>query len=212
MKNLVVLISGRGSNMMAIAQNLPKDARISLVLSNDPNAKGLEWARGQGLKTAAISHKDFPNRESFDAAMMEIIDAESPDLVVLAGFMRVLGENFCRRYEGRLLNIHPSLLPSFTGLHTHKRAIEAGVKVHGCTVHFVIPELDMGPVIIQAAVPVLRDDDEDTLAARVLAKEHVIYPKACELVLSGKTRLMDGKVVTDVPLDGDPASMGFISY
>jgi phosphoribosylglycinamide formyltransferase-1 len=159
-----------------IAAKLP--ARICAVISNDPAAKGLATAAEHGITTAVVDHRQFKQRADFDAALAQAIDAHQPDIVVLAGFMRVLTEDFVNRYRGRLINIHPSLLPSFTGLHTHRQALAAGVRVHGCTVHFVTPQLDHGPVIIQAAVPVLSGDNEDRLAARVLAEEHRIYPQA----------------------------------
>lgn len=178
MKSIVILVSGRGSNMEAIVRAGLANARISAVISNRADAKGLEFAAAHGIATAVVDHKAFASREDFDAALVEAIDAHQPDLVVLAGFMRVLTDAFVRRYEGRLLNIHPSLLPAFPGLHTHRRALDAGVRVHGATVHFVTPALDCGPVVIQAVVPVLPDDDEDSLSARVLKQEHRIYPQA----------------------------------
>lgn len=178
MKSIVILISGRGSNMEAIVNAGIPGARIAAVISNRADAKGLEFAAAHGIATAVVDHKAFASREAFDAALAESIDTHGADLVVLAGFMRVLTDAFVRRYEGRLMNIHPSLLPSFPGLHTHQRAIEAGVRAHGATVHFVTPELDCGPVVIQAVVPVLPDDDEGRLSARVLKQEHRIYPQA----------------------------------
>lgn len=153
-------------------------ARICAVISNDPAAKGLATAAAQGIPTAVVDHKAHATREAFDAALAQAIDAHRADLVVLAGFMRILTADFVGRYRGRMVNIHPSLLPSFTGLHTHRQALAAGVRIHGCTVHFVTPQLDHGPVIIQAAVPVLPGDTEETLAARVLGEEHRIYPQA----------------------------------
>lgn len=177
MKSIVILISGRGSNMEAIVRARIPGVRIAAVISNRPAASGLAFAREHGIATAVVDHTAHADRASFDAALAECIDAHAPDLVVLAGFMRVLTDGFVRRYEGRLLNIHPSLLPAFPGLHTHRRALEAGVKVHGATVHFVTAELDDGPIVVQAVVPVRADDDEATLAARVLAQEHVIYPQ-----------------------------------
>lgn len=178
MKNVVILISGRGSNMEALiaarnAGQLP--VNIAAVISNRPDAKGLETAAAAGIATRCLEHKGFAGREAFDAALAELIDSFTPDLVVLAGFMRILTPDFVRHYEGRLLNIHPSLLPAFPGLHTHQRALDEGVRIHGCTVHFVTAELDHGPVVIQAAVPVLDEDNESTLAARVLGQEHLIY-------------------------------------
>jgi phosphoribosylglycinamide formyltransferase-1 len=164
------------------------------VLSNRPGAAGLETAGAAGIPTRVIDHTLYPDRESFDAAMAEAIDAFSPDLVVLAGFMRILSNGFVERYAGRMMNIHPSLLPMFPGLHTHRRALEEGVRIHGCTVHFVTPTLDHGPIIIQAAVPVVAGDDEASLAARVLAQEHRIYPQAVRWFADGRLRLLDGRV------------------
>ncbi|KXB30962.1 phosphoribosylglycinamide formyltransferase [Dechloromonas denitrificans] len=197
MKNIVILISGRGSNMEALiaardAGNLP--VNIAAVISNRPDAKGLETAQRAGIEAHFIDHKAFAGREAFDGALAECIDGFAPDLVVLAGFMRILSEGFVRRYEGRLINIHPSLLPSFPGLHTHQRALEEGVRIHGCTVHFVTPALDHGPVIIQAAVPVLDDDTEAMLAARILTQEHRIYPQAVRWFAEDKLRLENGRV------------------
>ncbi len=197
MKNIVILISGRGSNMEALiaardAGNLP--VNIAAVISNRPDAQGLETAAKAGIATHYIDHKAFAGREAFDAALAECIDGFAPDLVVLAGFMRILSEGFVRHYEGRLMNIHPSLLPSFPGLHTHQRALEEGVRIHGCTVHFVTPTLDHGPVIIQAAVPVLDCDDEAALSARVLRQEHQVYPQAVRWFAEGKLSLDNGRV------------------
>ena len=202
MKRIVILISGRGSNMEALlrareAGELPAD--IVAVFSNKADAKGLDTARAHGIAAEVVAHRDFSSREAFDAALSEKIDAYQPDLVVLAGFLRVLTEGFVRHYEGRLINIHPSLLPSFPGLHTHERALEAGCKLHGATVHFVTPELDHGPIIIQAAVPVLIDDTPDTLAARVLAQEHVIYPRAVRWFCAGQLKVERGIVRVEVP-------------
>lgn len=197
MKRIVILISGRGSNMEAIVQRAAAQgwpATVAAVISNRPDAKGLDFARGRGIATAVVDHKAHATREAFDAALAEAIDAHAPDLVVLAGFMRILGVGFVRRYEGRLLNIHPSLLPAFPGLHTHRRALEAGCKLAGATVHFVTPELDHGPIVMQSAVPVLPGDDEDALAARVLATEHVIYPLAVRWFVEGRLRLAGSRV------------------
>ena len=178
---------------VAAAERWP--AQIAAVISNQPNAAGLDVARAAGIATSAINHRDYPDRELFDAALAELIDQHSPDLIVLAGFMRILTPGFVNKYFGRLINIHPSLLPSFPGLHTHQQAIDAGVKVHGATVHFVTAELDHGPIIAQAVVPVLDEDTEDTLAARVLEQEHRIYPQAvCDLI-SGALKLVDGRVI-----------------
>lgn len=197
MKRVVILISGRGSNMEALLDaGLP--AEFAAVISNNPAARGLEIARARGLATAVLDHHDFSERGEFDAALAALIDRHHPDLVVLAGFMRVLTEPFVARYTGRLLNIHPSLLPAFPGLHTHRRAIEAGVRIHGCTVHFVTPALDLGPIVIQAAVPVRPDDTEEALAARVLAEEHRIYPQAVRWFCEDRLRLDEkGRVVLD---------------
>ena len=194
MKSIVILISGRGSNMEAmLAAKLP--CRIDAVISNKADARGLETARAHGIPTAVVAHAEHASRELFDAALAAEIDRHRPDLVVLAGFMRILGEAFVRRYAGRLMNIHPSLLPAFPGLDTHRRALAAGCRVHGCTVHFVTPALDNGPVVIQAAVPVHADDSEATLAARVLAQEHVAYPQAVRWFLEGRLSLgADGRV------------------
>jgi phosphoribosylglycinamide formyltransferase-1 len=197
MKNIVILISGRGSNMEALiaardAGNLP--VNIAAVISNRPDAAGLATAARAGIATRHLDHKAFAGREAFDAALAECIDGFAPDLVVLAGFMRILSEGFVRHYEGRLMNIHPSLLPSFPGLHTHQRALEEGVRIHGCTVHFVTPTLDHGPVIIQAAVPVLDGDTESSLAARILVQEHKIYPQAVRWFAEDKLTLDGGRV------------------
>ena len=197
MKKIVILISGRGSNMEALiaardAGQLPVD--IAAVISNRPDAMGLETAARAGITAHFIDHKAFAGRESFDAALAECIDGFAPDLVVLAGFMRILSDGFVRHYAGRLMNIHPSLLPSFPGLHTHRRALEEGVRIHGCTVHFVTPTLDHGPVIIQAAVPVLDRDDEASLAARVLRQEHRIYPQAVRWFAEDRLHLENGRV------------------
>lgn len=185
MKNIVILISGGGSNMAAIVrasqqQNWAKqyNARVAAVVSNKADAKGLVFARDNGIATEVLDHKQFDSREAFDAELMQVIDRHAPDLVVLAGFMRILTPGFVAHYEGRLINIHPSLLPAFTGLHTHQRAIDAGCKFAGCTVHRVTAELDVGPILEQAVVPVLPGDTAELLAARVLVQEHAIYPRA----------------------------------
>ena len=203
MKNIVVLISGRGSNFVAIAQACEREnwaaegIRISLVLSNRPDAAGLDRAKEMGIETAVVDHKAFDTREAFERAMIEIIDKHNPDVVVLAGFMRVLTPVFVDHYEGKILNIHPALLPLFKGLNTHNRALQAGVRVHGCTVHFVSSELDGGAIIGQAVVPVLASDDAATLAHRGLRLEHILYPRAVKAVASGKVKLVDGRTVTD---------------
>ncbi len=197
MKNIVILISGRGSNMEAIvraARDEQWPARIAAVIANKPDAAGLQFAAAHGIATAVVNHRDYAERDAFDAALRSTIDSFAPDLVVLAGFMRILGAEFTKAYENRMLNIHPSLLPSFTGLHTHRRALEAGVKLHGATVHFVTAELDHGPIVAQAAVPVLADDTEATLAARVLVQEHQIYPRAVRWFVSGQLEIIDGCV------------------
>lgn len=200
-KNYVILISGRGSNMEALlGADLP--GRCAAVISNRPDAAGLAFAAARGVATAVVDHKGFPDRDAFDAALAAEIDRHRPALVVLAGFMRVLGEGFVHRYEGRLLNIHPSLLPSFPGLHTHAAALAAGVRLHGATVHFVTPSLDSGPIVIQAAVPVLAGDTPAALAARVLAQEHLIYPRAVRWALEGRLRLTGSRV----ELDGETAA------
>ncbi|WP_218242601.1 phosphoribosylglycinamide formyltransferase [Comamonas fluminis] len=185
MKNIVILISGGGSNMAAIVrasqqQNWAKqyNARVAAVVSNKADAKGLTFARDNGIATEVLDHKQFDSREAFDAQLAQVIDRHAPDLVVLAGFMRILTPGFVSHYEGRMVNIHPSLLPAFTGLHTHQRAIDAGCKFAGCTVHRVTAELDVGPILDQAAVPVLSGDTAELLAARVLVQEHIIYPRA----------------------------------
>lgn len=185
MKNIVILISGSGSNMAAIVRRAQQEnwevrlgARVAAVISNKADAKGLVFAQAQGLATSVLDHKAFPSREAFDAALMQDIDRHAPSLVVLAGFMRILTPGFVQHYAGRLLNIHPSLLPAFPGLHTHERAIGAGCKFAGATVHEVTAELDHGPILAQAVVPVLSDDTPDVLAARVLTQEHRIYPQA----------------------------------
>ena len=195
MKKLVILISGRGSNMEAIIRAQIPGAEVSAVIANRPDAEGLAFAVDQGIVTQVVDHKAYPSREAFDAALADAIDAHRPDLVVLAGFMRVLTDAFVTRYAGRLFNIHPSLLPSFPGLHTHRKALAAGVRVHGATVHFVTPTLDCGPVVIQAAVPVLPGDDEAALARRVLEQEHRIYPQAVRWFVEGRLTLTDGRVL-----------------
>jgi phosphoribosylglycinamide formyltransferase 1 len=192
MKNIVILISGGGSNMAAIVRTAQAQqwatrygAQVAAVISNKPDAKGLQFAQQQGIATAVLDHKAFSSREAFDAQLADVIDSYAPALVVLAGFMRILTPTFVQRYAGRLLNIHPSLLPAFPGLHTHQRAIDAGCHFAGATVHQVTAELDHGPIIAQAVVPVLPGDTADTLAARVLSQEHLIYPQAVAKVLAG---------------------------
>ncbi len=198
MKRIVILISGRGSNMLSILDaNLP--AEVAAVISNRRDAPGLASARARGIEALAIEHRDYATREAFDAALAEKIDEFSPDYVILAGFMRILGNDFVRRYAGRLLNIHPSLLPAFPGTATHKRALEEGVKIHGCTVHFVTEKLDHGAVVIQAAVPVLEADTEETLATRVLKQEHRIYPEAIRWLVSGRLKIEGNRVCIGIP-------------
>jgi phosphoribosylglycinamide formyltransferase 1 len=190
----VILISGRGSNMRSIVE-----ARTGLdvkgVISSRPDAQGLEWARSQGLAAVALDHKAFGAREAFDQRLASEIDRLRPDLVLLAGFMRILSPAFIARYPRRILNIHPSLLPAFPGLHTHRRALAAGVKLHGCTVHVVTAELDNGPIVTQAAVPVMPQDTEESLAQRVLAAEHRIYPQAVRWFLEDRIEFWPGDVV-----------------
>lgn len=189
MKRIVILISGRGSNMEAIVQACAAEgwpAQVVAVVSNRPEAAGLAFAQSHGIATAVVDHKTFASRDEFDAALAAAIDGFVPDLLVLAGFMRILGAAFVQRYEGRMLNIHPSLLPAFPGLHTHRRAIEAGCAEAGCTVHYVTAELDHGPMVAQAAVPILPGDDEHSLAARVLVEEHRLYPQAVRAVVEGR--------------------------
>ena len=190
-KNIVILISGSGSNMAAIVETSLKErwqarfsARVVAVISNKAGAQGLAWAQEQGIATHALDHTQFSSREAFDAALMAEIDRHEPTLVVLAGFMRILTPGFVQHYEGRLVNIHPSLLPAFTGLKTHQRAIDMGCRVAGATVHRVTSELDHGEILDQAVVPVLPGDTSETLAARVLTQEHVIYPRALERLLA----------------------------
>jgi len=197
MKNIVILISGRGSNMEAIVRAQQAEAwpaRIAAVISNKPDAKGLAFAQAHGIPTAVVPNKEFPTREAFDAALQATIDSFEPDLVVLAGFMRILTAPFVEHYAGRMLNIHPSLLPLFPGLHTHRQALDAGVEEHGATVHFVTAELDHGPAVIQARIPVLPGDTEDSLAERLLAEEHVIYPQAVRLFIEDRLSIEGGEV------------------
>lgn len=200
MKKIVILISGRGSNMEAIVRALYAEkwpASIAAVISNTEKAGGLAVAEQAGIRSEVIARSGFDSRESYDAALAKAIDRYEPDLVVLAGFMQILTAGFVKHYEGRIVNIHPSLLPAFTGLHTHERAIETGVRLHGATVHFVTPELDAGPIIAQAVVPVLPDDTPDRLAARVLKQEHRLYPRVVRWFIEGRVRLEAGRVVLD---------------
>jgi phosphoribosylglycinamide formyltransferase 1 len=207
MKNLVILISGRGSNMEAIVRACAHEAwparfgaNIAAVIANRPDAAGLAFAASNGIATAVVDHRQYPDRASFDAALAQVIDGYAPDLVVLAGFMRVLTESFVAHYSGRMLNIHPSLLPMFPGLKTHQQALDAGCRVHGATVHFVTPTLDHGPIVAQAVVPVRAGDDAAALAARVLETEHVMYPRAVRWFVEGRVAL-DGERVTLTPAE-----------
>jgi phosphoribosylglycinamide formyltransferase-1 len=194
---IVILISGRGSNMQAIVQRCAEQgwpAQVVAVLADRPSASGLQFAQTQGIATGVVDYKTHAERAAFDAALAAAIDAHQPTLVVLAGFMRILGAAFVQRYEGRLLNIHPSLLPAFPGLHTHRRALQAGCQAVGATVHLVTPELDHGPVVMQSVVAVLPGDDEHSLSARVLATEHVIYPQSVRWFVQGKLQVQGGLV------------------
>ncbi|HNX71638.1 phosphoribosylglycinamide formyltransferase [Rivihabitans pingtungensis] len=197
MKNIVILISGRGSNMQAIVEAQLPGARIAAVIANRPDAAGLAWAAERGIATAALDHKAFASREDFDAALAAQIDAFAPDLVVLAGFMRILTPGFTQHYAGRMFNIHPSLLPAFPGLHTHQRALDAGCRLAGATVHFVTAELDHGPIVAQGAVAVADDDTADSLAAKVLRVEHQIYPQAVRWFVEGRLTLAGQRVRVD---------------
>jgi phosphoribosylglycinamide formyltransferase-1 len=199
-RRVAILISGRGSNMAALIQAAKAasyPAEIALVLSNRPDAAGLIHARENGIETAVLNHKEHSSRESFDFALDAKLKAAGIELVCLAGFMRLLTHEFVDAWRDRMINIHPSLLPLFPGLDTHEKALAAGMKLHGCTVHFVRSAVDSGPIIVQAAVPVLAGDTAETLAARVLTAEHRIYPLALSLVASGKARVVDEKVVLD---------------
>lgn len=196
MNRIVVLISGRGSNMRALVEaceNTKLDASIVAVISNNPAAQGLDYAQSKQIPTAVLNHKNFNSREAFDSALQKLIDEYSPDWVALAGFMRILTAPFVNHYLGKLVNIHPSLLPKYPGLNTHAQALSAGDKTHGASVHYVIPELDAGPVIAQSSVPVLADDTESTLAQRVLDTEHELYVKALQLCVLGKARYANEK-------------------
>ncbi len=189
MKSLVILISGRGSNMQALLEAEFRIDRIT-VISNNPQAEGLILARKYGVKTMALDHRSFPDREAFDTALAKKIDACQPKLIALAGFMRILSNRFVQHYQGRLMNIHPSLLPAFPGLKTHARVLQEGIRIHGCTVHFVTLQLDHGPIVIQAAIPVLPNETEKSLAARVLQQEHRIYPQAVRWLMEDRIRLI----------------------
>ena len=199
--HVAILISGRGSNMAALIEaakdkNFP--AEIALVLSNRPDAAGLGIARAAGIATAIVDHTTYgKDRVAFDVAMQTVLEQHGIELICLAGFMRLLTTPFVQQWQGRMINIHPALLPAFKGLDTHKRAIEAGAKVHGATVHFVVPEMDAGPIILQGAVTVRADDTEQALAARVLGVEHLIYPQALRLVAEGRVQIVDGRCLID---------------
>jgi len=205
LKTVAILISGQGSNMASLVRACRDEhwpARIAAVIANRAQAAGLEVARGLGVPVEVVPHAAHAGRESFDAALAERLDALGVDLVVLAGFMRILTEGFVRRFAGRLVNIHPSLLPAFPGLDTHARALAAGVRMHGATVHLVTPTLDHGPILAQAAVPVLDGDDASTLAARVLGAEHRIFPKAVRWLVEDRVRLCEGRAeIVGVPAD-----------
>ena len=203
-KRVAILISGRGSNMMALAAEARAadyPAEVALVISNRPEAPGLQLALAAGIRALVIDHQAYATREAFDAAVEAALTAEGIELVCHAGFMRIQTDAFAARWLGRQLNIHPSLLPSFKGLHPHKQALDAGVRIAGCTVHFVTPELDAGPIVAQAAVPVLAGDTPATLAARVLVAEHRLYPFALRLVASGQARLDGGRVLLNAPVN-----------
>ncbi len=208
-KNVVILISGRGSNMQAIVNAHIAGADIKAVISNRPDAAGLAWASERGITTEVVNHRDYTSREAFDAVLQQTIDAYQPDLVVLAGFMRILTADFCLHYQNRMLNIHPSLLPSFKGLHTHQAAIDAGCKLAGCSVHFVTPELDHGPIISQGAVPILPDDTADSLAARTLIVEHSLYPQAVADFVNKRLHIKDGKVINQQPAPAESKLLAF---
>ncbi len=203
MKNIVILISGRGSNMQAIVNAIVNaqiaGAQIAAVISNRADAAGLAWAAERGIATAVLDHQQFAGRVEFDAALAELIDGFVPDLVVLAGFMRILTVEFVNHYANRLINVHPSLLPAFTGMNTHQRAIDEGVKLTGCTVHFVTAELDSGPIIAQAAVPVMLDDTADSLAQRILVQEHQLYPKVVQWFVAEQLNIVGKQVRVTAP-------------
>lgn len=197
-----------------IKANLP--ARISAVISNRPDAQGLEFAKTHGIETRVVDRRSYPDRSTFDTVLAETVDAYEPDLIALAGFMHILEDDFVTRYQGRLMNVHPSLLPAFPGLYSHRQALKEGVKIHGCTVHFVTPQTDRGPIVIQAAVPVLSTDTEETLAARVLQQEHRIYPQAVRWFMEGRLRVSDNSVDVSRGAHGSNAtangSVGSVLY
>ncbi len=205
MMNIVILISGRGSNMQAVldaADTQKWPVKIAAVISNKADAQGLEVASARGILTAVVDSKFYATRAEFDTVLQEVIDRHAPDLVVLAGFLRILTAPLVHHYAGRMLNIHPSLLPSFPGLATHRQALAAGVKLHGATVHFVTADLDHGPIVAQASVPVLDTDTEETLALRVLEQEHLLYPRAIGWFIDGRLRIENGRVnvMGDLPI------------
>ena len=208
-KRVVVLISGRGSNMDALvraAMDPSYPCLIVAVIANRHDAGGLAKAESQGIPTAVVPHADYPDKQAHEIALLEAVGAYKPDIICLAGYMRILSEQFVLKWKGRILNIHPSLLPLFKGVDTHARALTAGLRIHGCTVHFVTPQMDEGPIIAQAAVPVLTDDDENSLARRVLTAEHELYPQALELVATGRARLSAaGCIFSDIPTDSSGA-------
>ena len=202
MKKIVILISGRGTNMEAVVRACARDgwpARVAAVISNRPNAAGLAFAAANGIASSVVDHREFATREAFDTALARVIDGFEPDLIVLAGFMRVLTDGFVEHYAGRMMNIHPSLLPCFPGLKTHQQALDAGVRVHGASVHFVTPTLDHGPIVVQAAVPIMAGDDPAALALRVLAVEHIVYPRAVRWFVEGRLAIDGERVVLTPP-------------
>ncbi|MGA7817340.1 phosphoribosylglycinamide formyltransferase [Caballeronia sp.] len=202
MKKIVILISGRGTNMEAVVRACARDgwpARVAAVISNRPDAAGLAFAAANGIASSVVDHREFATRDAFDTALARIIDGFEPDLIVLAGFMRVLTDGFVEHYAGRMMNIHPSLLPCFPGLKTHQQALDAGVRVHGASVHFVTPTLDHGPIVVQAAVPIMAGDDPAALALRVLAVEHIIYPRAVRWFVEGRLAIDGERVVLTPP-------------
>ena len=202
MKKIVILISGRGTNMEAVVRACARDgwpARVAAVISNRPDAAGLAFAAANGIASSVVDHREFATREAFDTALARIIDGFEPDLIVLAGFMRVLTDGFVEHYAGRMMNIHPSLLPCFPGLKTHQQALDAGVRVHGASVHFVTPTLDHGPIVVQAAVPIMAGDDPAALALRVLAVEHIVYPRAVRWFVEGRLAIDGERVVLTPP-------------
>ncbi len=202
MKKIVILISGRGTNMEAVVRACARDgwpARVAAVISNRPDAAGLAFAAANGIASSVVDHREFATREAFDTALARVIDGFEPDLIVLAGFMRVLTDGFVEHYAGRMMNIHPSLLPCFPGLKTHQQALDAGVRVHGASVHFVTPTLDHGPIVVQAAVPIMAGDDPAALALRVLAVEHIVYPRAVRWFVEGRLAIDGERVVLTPP-------------